>query len=169
MRQNIVRDNHVETRAYRDSDDPEQLTRSSMAMLRDVPHFMLGRVEGYHDITIHILFPHLQAGGEKFVSLTREQHTRWLDRVFLPAVGEFFQAHYTQHLPGNFDHAYANSKAHQVEGRQVETASHEVQHAIGHHLQPEDLDHIWNEILTTIRDTPGLADFREPQLFFCAK
>lgn len=103
-----------------------------------------------------------RVGRKKFVSLTREQHTRWLDRVFLPAVGEYFQAHYTQHLPGNFDHAYANSKAHQVGGRQVETASHGVQHAIGHHLQPEDLDHIWNEILTTVRDTPGLADFREP-------
>lgn len=169
MRQNLVADNHVETRAFHDSGDPDQPARSSMAMLRDVPHFMLGRVEGYHDITIHILFPHLTAGGEKFVSLTKEQHTRWLDRIFLPAVGEYFQAHYTQHLPGNFDHAYANSKAHQVEGRQVETASYGAQHSIGHHLQPEDLDHIWNEILTTIRDTPGMADFCEPQLFFSAK
>ena len=138
-------------------------------MLRDVPHFLLGRVVGAHDITIHILFPHVAVGQEKFVSLTREQLTRWLDRAFLPAVGQFFDAHYKQHLPGNFDHAYANSKAHQIEGRQVETASYGAQQAVGYHLQPEDLDHIWHDILATVSNTPGMADFREPQLFFSAK
>ena len=142
MRQNIVADNHLETRAFHTSDDPKQPETTIIAMLRDVPHFLLGRVVGAYDITIHILFPHVAVGQEKFVSLTREQLTRWLDRAFLPAVGQFFDAYYKQHLPGNFDHAYANSKAHQIEGRQVETASYRAQQAVGYHLQPEDLDHI---------------------------
>jgi hypothetical protein len=56
-----------------------------------------------------------------------------------------------------------------VEGRQIETASYEAQHAVGYHLQPEHLEQIWTDIVEIIDDTPGLADFREPQLFFSAK
>lgn len=169
MRQNIVADVHVQTTAFHTGDDPEQAPRASSAMLRDIPHFLLGRVVGAHDVTIHVLFPHLTVTAQKFSSLTREQLTRWLDRVFLPAVHNVYDADYTQHLPGNFDHAYANSKAHQVEGRQVQTASYEAQHAVGYHLQPEHLEQIWNDMVTTINTMPGLADFRDAQLFFSAK
>ena len=86
-------------------------------MLRDVPYFLFGWVEGAYDVTIYVLFPYLPIAGQKFVLLTREQLTRWMDWAFLLAVYKAYDADYTQHLPGNFDHAYANAKAHQVEGR----------------------------------------------------
>lgn len=169
MRQNITTDVHVETHLYHTDEDPEQPARRILAMLRDVPHFYLGRVEGAHDVTVHVLFPHLATAQQKFVSLTKEQLTRWLDRVLLPAVHRFYDADYTQHLPGNFDHAHANSRAHQVEARQIETASYGAQQTIGYHLQPEHLGPIWSDIVDTVNGTPGLTDFREPQLFFSAK
>ena len=106
---------------------------------------------------------------DKFTSLTKEHLSRWLDQIFHPAVYRYCEADYTQHLPASHRHALANSKAHQVEGRQVETASYQAQQSIGYHLQPEYLEQIWADILATIRGTPGLADFRDPQLFFSAK
>jgi hypothetical protein len=169
MRQNIINDVHIETQVYQTDGNPERPDRASSAMLRDVPHFLFGRIHGAHDVTIHVLFPHLTTGQQKFVSLTKEQHTRWMDGVFLPAVHRFYDADYTQHLPGSFQHAYANSKAHQVEGRQIETASYAAQQAVGYHLEPGTLEQIWTDILHTVNTTPGLADFRDPQLFFSAK
>lgn len=169
MRQNMTANVHVETHTYTTDDDSDRPARATLAMLRDVPHFLLGRVEGTHDTTVHVLFPHLAKAQEKFVSLTKDQLTRWLDHAFLPAVHNVYDADYTQHLPGDFEHAYDNSKAHQVEGRQVETASYEAQQAVGYHLQPEYLEQIWNDIVDAVNHTPGLTDFREPQLFFSAK
>jgi hypothetical protein len=51
----------------------------------------------------------------------------------------------------------------------METTSYQAQQSLGYHLQPEYLEPIWTDILHTIETTPGLADFREPQLFFSAK
>lgn len=169
MRQNMTVDVHIDTEVYHTGDDPEQPARVSTAMLRDVPHFLLGRVEGAHDITIYVLFPHLVTVREKLVSLTKEQLTRWMDQIFLPAVHKIYNADYTQHLPGSFNHAYANAKAHQVEGRQMETASYKAQQAVGYHIQPEHLNSIWRDMVNTVTNTPGYADFRKPQLFFSAK
>ena len=138
-------------------------------MLRDVPHFLLGPVVGAHDVTLHVLFPHMGVLHEKFVSLTKEQMTRWLDQIFLPAPHENYDPHYTQHLPPSYRHAFANSKAHQVEYRKVETASYQAQHSFGYHLQPDNLSAMWSDILHTIANLPGLAEFREPQLFLVPK
>ena len=168
-KQNMTTDLHLDTHTFVTGDDPEQAPRAVRAMLRDVPHFLLGRVAGAHDITIHVLFAHLPNPQDKFVSLTKDQLSRWLDRIFYPAVYRHCEAHYTQHLPASFRHAYSNSKARQVEGRKIETASYQAQQSLGHHLQPEYLEPIWTDVLHTIDTVPGLGDFREPQLFFSAK
>lgn len=169
MRQNMTSDVHLETNVFRATDDPEQPTQSSLEMLRDVPHFLLGRVEGAHDITLHVLFPHMQLQREKFVALGGDQLARWTDQVLLPAIHQSYPAHYTQHLPASYHHALANSKAYQVEGRKIDGAGYRAQLALGHHLQPEYLEQVWSNMLDIIGTTPGLADFREPQLFFGAK
>jgi len=169
MGQNMTNDVHLETNIFRDSSDPNQPPRSSLAMLRDVPHFLLGRVVGAHDITVHILFPHMVHTQDKFTCLTTNQLTRWLDQIFHPAVYQYCEAHYTQHIPASYQHALANTRARQVEQRKVETTSYQAQLTLGYHLQPEYLGLIWTNILNTISNTPGLADFREPQLFFSAK
>lgn len=170
MRQNMTADVHLETKAYDSgTDGQERSSRSRMAMLRDIPHFLLGRVEGAHDIALYVLFPHIAIGGDKFSSLTREQLSRWTDQIYLPALHKFYQAHYTQHLPASHRNAYDDSKAHQVESRQVQTASYQAQQSIGYHLQPEHLDEIWHDVLQTINTTPGFGDFRDAELFVSAK
>ena len=145
--------------------------RAYTKMPRDVPHFFLGRAFGASNITVHVLFPHLQLapGRDQVVSMTQEQLARWMDRIFHPALWKFYPAHYTQHLPATYAHALANSKANQVEARKIETSSYRAQQGVAHHLRPHYLQQVWDTVLETIRHTPGLADFREPQLFFTAK
>lgn len=168
MRQNMKNDIHLETDMFHSTDDPEQPERSSPAMLHDVPHFLLGRIVGAHDITLHVLFPHITPAQDKFTALSQKQLTRWIDQIFLPALHKHLPAHYMQHIPSSFRHGLANSKAHQVEGRKIETASYQSQMSLGHHLQAKYLGGVWDDILEMIDNTPSMADFREPQLFFQA-
>ena len=82
----MATDVYLETNVFQDNSDPEQPSRSHLAMLRDIPHFLFGRVVGAHDITVHILFPYLSSTEAKFVSLSKDQLSRWLDQIFYPAV-----------------------------------------------------------------------------------
>jgi hypothetical protein len=169
--QNIQTDVHLETDAFQNLSENDETLRACRKMLRDVPHFLLGRLCGAHNITIHVLFPHLQltAGRDRFKSMTEEQLTRWTDRIFHPALWKVFPAHYTQHLPSTYRVALANSKANQTEARKIETSSYQAQQGIAYHLQPEYLREVWDIVLETVGNTPGLADFREPQLLCNAK
>jgi hypothetical protein len=169
MRQNMTTDVHIQTKVHEAQEDPELPSRSRLAMLKDVPHFLLGRIVGAENVTVHILFPHLPLTQEKFVSLSKEQITRWVDDIFHPAIYRSCRAHYTQHLPATYRNALANSRAHQVERRLIETVSYQTQQSITHVLQPVYLERIWTDVLHTIQHTPGYRDFREPELFFSAK
>ena len=169
--QNIQTDVHLEMDAFEWGEGDDETLRACKKMLRDVPHFLLGRVHGANHITVHVLFPHLPttARRDRFVSMTEEQSSRWADQIFHPAVWEAFPAHYTQHLPPTYRVAVADTKANQVEGRKIETSSYQAQQAIAYHLQPGRLEEVWRNVLQIIDDTPSLADFREPQIFFTAK
>jgi hypothetical protein len=172
---NIKSDVHLEMDAFTYVSDPTdegyETLRRCKKMLRDVPHCLLGRMHGAHNVTVHVLFPHLQVenGQEQFKGMTEQQMERWTDQVFHQALWHVLPSDYTQHLPPSYKVALDNSRANQVEGRKIETSSYQAQQAIAYHLQPGYLDEIWQHVLQTVRDTPGLADFREPQLFFTAK
>jgi hypothetical protein len=168
-KQNLSADVHIQERMFTQNENPGRSDHSNLAMLQRIPHFMLGRIEGAHDVTVFILFPHIPVLGDKFKSFTGEQLSRWADQICLPALHKFYKSHYTQHIPASFRTASGNSKAHSVETRQVQGQSYNSKRAIGYHLQPEYLDDVWNEILTRIADVPGLADFRDPQIFFSSK
>jgi len=102
MRRNMTGDVHLKTNIFRGSDDPERAPRLSLALLRDVPHFLLGRVEGAYDITVHVLFPYLVPAQDKFTSLTKAQLSCWLNRIFHPTVYRYCEADYTQYLLVNY-------------------------------------------------------------------
>jgi len=167
--QNMTADVHVETKWFRGRRNGEQSSRPSLALPRDVPHLFLGSLMGSVNTTLHVLFPHLPFAGEKFVCLTNNQLSQWLDRIFHPAVYQHYESHYTQHLPTSYRHALANSRARQSEGRQVKTRSYLTQQYIGFCLQPQHLGRIWTDVLSRIAVAPDLAGFREPELFISAK
>lgn len=171
MRQNMTNNVHLETDNFRFGIQPnlDPLPYGSTTILRDVPHFLLGRVEGAHDITVHVMFPHIQFRGDKFQAFTNEQYTRWFDHIFHPAVYRHYHAHFLQHLPASFRTAFANTKARQTEGRLRESSSYQAQQTLGYHLQPYALIDVWADVLHTSSTYPGLQDFRDPQVYFSAK
>jgi hypothetical protein len=170
-KQNISTDVHINSTVDSQSHNPDRPSRLVSAMLKDIPHFILGKVVGAPDISVYILFPYLATTSStgSFRSLTNEQYSRWLDRIFLPAVHEYYDAHYLQHMPASWEHGLANSRAHRVENRQIETDSYKAQSYTGYHLDPEFLGDVWTTVLHTVQSTPGLLDFRDPQLFLAAK
>jgi hypothetical protein len=95
IEQNMKTDVHVQMDTSQGSNEPDQPPRMSATILKDVPHFQLGRIIGASEITLYILFPYLTRPSSGFTSLTTEQKTRWLDRVFNPAVHQSLEAHYT--------------------------------------------------------------------------
>ena len=124
VRQNLHTDVHIDTTIYSAPEDPEEAPRARLAMLKDVAHCYLGQVEGAGEISLYVLFPHLTGSRDDFVSLTANQHSRWLDQVFYPAVYDHFDGHYTQHLPASYRHSLAHSRARQIEGRMADSASY---------------------------------------------
>lgn len=168
-RQNITHDLHLDTERFDSTANPALPERAHLVMLREVAHCLLGRVEGAHDVSLFVFFPHMHFESEKFIALRQDQLTTWLDVIYLPAIQRHYRAHYTQHLPASFANALHDSRAHQVEARQVRTSSYRAQQSIGYHLQPEVLHAVWVDVLDTIAHTPGLGEFREPELFFTSK
>ena len=96
MKQNIVTDIHLTSTAF------NTLPRGKATMLQDIPHFLLGRICGADSVTMQILFPYLPIEGDKFIGLSQDQLTKWLDDIFHPAVFEYTPAHVTQHLTASY-------------------------------------------------------------------
>jgi len=93
-KQNLSVDVHIQERMFTQNENPGRSDHSNLAMLQRIPHFMLGRVEGAHDITVFILFPHITVLGDNFKSFTDKQLSRWADQIYLPALHKFYNAHY---------------------------------------------------------------------------
>jgi hypothetical protein len=165
--QNMTADLHIKTSVF--YTDLSGKSRSRQAMLHHVPHLYLGSLTSASKVSVYVLFPHKYSVNADVNFLTEEELIRWVDQIFNPAIHRCCEPHYTQHMPSSFRHAKANSKAKQTEARRIDTASYQSQTLIGYHLQQEYLDQIWNEVLAKTENTPGLYDFREPQLFFSAK
>lgn len=128
-RQNVSSDVHFGLHVNDPMPCPERQTKSSFAMLRDVPHFFLGRLESAENVTLHVFLPHLEVAQGSSV-LSKEQLTRWNDKILHPAIYKNCPAHFTQHLPTGHPHALANSRARQVEARKIDSASYQSQQAI---------------------------------------
>ncbi len=138
-------------------------------MLKNVPHFLFGQIQGTHELALYVLFPHLHVAGDKFVSLTHHQLSRWVDRIFLPAVHRYCEADYIQHIPASFEHTLCNYCARQVEDRLVDSASYNSRRTLSYFIDPKYLEPIWTDILNTIANTRRFRDFRNAQLFFATK
>ena len=169
MKQNIAADLHLEAPRFNVMDDDAAEPRVTASKLMDIPHYLFGRVVGAPEIELFIFFPHLPHEGAKFVAMTDSQLARWTDRVLLPAVGRYTEAHVTQHLPASFDHARAAARARQTEGRQVQSMSYASQQALGYQLPPEQLSELWAGVHEELDEDGSMRDFREPMLFFSAK
>lgn len=166
--QNLSSDVHFGMEVPEIGTGARSTTRSSFNMLRDVPHFLLGRLVGAENVTLHVFLPHLEVSQGTSI-LSTAQLTRWNDSVLHPALYKHLPAHFTQHLPAGYQHALANSKARQIEARKIKTASYQSQQSISYCLPPEYLTRIWDDVQEIVAKTPGLHDFRDARIYLSAK
>ena len=137
--------------------------------IKDTPHLYLGSVGSVKELGIYVLFPRLHQKGDRFVSLTDKQLSRWTDGILLKAIHRVMDANYVQHLPPSYAHACLQSTAKQTEARTHVTGSYQARQLQTHFLPPQQLGRIWNRVVEIVSTTSGFSDFADAQLFLSAK
>ena len=164
MIQNITADLYV--RIEHERTEGDQVRRSTLS-IHQIPHLCLGRLVGFEDIMVFLLFPNVEVHGN-FVALNQRTLARWTDRVLLPAIYAVLTASTLQHLPGNFEQSYAMARAKGAEMRRQERNVKSPQQLIHYFLQGEHLTEIWGRIQRLIQE-PGLEDFAGVKIMMNAK
>lgn len=158
--QNLSSDVHFGLDVLQTNLSAGSTTRSSFDMLRDVPHFILGRLIGAENVTLHVFLPHLDVSQGTSI-LNTAQLTRWNDSVLHPAIYKHLPAHFTQHLPAGYQHALANSRARQIEARKIKTASYQSQQSISYCLPPQYLTRTYRRPVRTDRLRARVRTWRQ--------
>ena len=128
--------------------------------VHQIPHYTFGRLIGFEDISLYILFPRLYREEQKSSRLRDEDFATWMDRVALPAIYQQYDRSLLQHFPTNTQHSVLNSTARGVEGRAQRTWAHSRQQMLFYFLQAGALDQVWKAMLESVQ-APGLSHFQD--------
>ena len=136
--------------------------------IHQIPHYTFGRVIGFEDISLYLLFPNLYREEQKCSKLRDEDFRLWMDGILLPAIYQCYSAPHVQHYPSSYDHSRCNSTARGIEGlsQRVHPVAREQQ--LVYYLPPEALADVWANITTTIQE-PGFQQFRDVTILLQAK
>lgn len=142
--------------------------RQSRRPVHRIPHLPFGRLAGFPDMEVYLLFPRLFQPHRQHWVITKEEYALWIDRVFLPALHLTLPSSALLHIPSSAAHIEVNSTAARVEGH-VQT-QHEQPRIQEFHfsLQPHTLQALWVEVEKSI-DEQGLWQFYGVQLLMTAK
>ena len=150
---------------------PETVESSRRSVkIRDIPHFLLGRLLGLLKIDVYLLFPGLYTENRQTNFPTQVHLEQFFDHIFLPAIYENIDATYLQHLPASYEDAKLKALAassERLSGTSRSQAQPRVQH-LHYHLPSESLSAIWDGVLRRVR-LPGNRHFRGVQLFLNSK
>jgi hypothetical protein len=54
--------------------------------VHEIPHYTLGRLIGFEDVSLYLLFPRLYREGQQSSRLLDDDFQTWIDQVLLPAI-----------------------------------------------------------------------------------
>lgn len=111
--------------------------------IHEVPHYSFGRLVGFEDATLYLLFPRLYRQEQQSSRLRDEDFQVWIDRVLLPAVYKHHKSSLVQHYPSSSNHAKYNSTARGVEARSVKVDNVPREQQLSYFIPPEHLGLIW--------------------------
>ena len=133
-----------------------------------IPHYTLGRLVGFQDISLYVLFPHLYREDQASSRLRDVDFRLWMDGVLLPVIYQHHESDSTQHYPSDHDHARSNATARGVES--LSQRSHPVarEQQMFSFLRPETLRPIWETVLEAVR-RPGYQQFDDVRIVLHAK
>ncbi|SPJ87886.1 uncharacterized protein FTOL_12355 [Fusarium torulosum] len=125
-----------------------------------IPHYTFGRLIGFEDISLFLLFPKLYREEQKCSKIRDEDFRLWMDGILLPAIYKCYSAAHVQHYPSSYDHGRYNSTARGVEGLSQRVHPVGREQRLVYFLQPDALEEVWAHITTAIRD-PGFQQFED--------
>jgi hypothetical protein len=164
---NLTTDLHL-TMRVRYYDEDGRMHDKGMSMHK-VPHYCLGRLVGWPEISLYVIFPSFFLEDRQSTYLTQDQMQQWTDKILLPAIYRYLPASLKQHLPSSYSHSYHTSLAKGKEQRATKPTTQQSRvQLFSYELQPQYLLDIWSHILELV-ETPGLQHFRGIQLFLNGK
>jgi hypothetical protein len=136
--------------------------------VHQIPHYTFGRIVGFEDISLYLLFPNLYREEQKCSKLRDEDFRLWMDGILLPAIYQCYSTAHVQHYPSSYDHSRCNSAARGVEAlsQRVHPVAREQQ--LVYFLPPEALADVWANILATVQE-PGFRQFQDVSILLQAK
>ncbi|KAF9882577.1 hypothetical protein FE257_006752 [Aspergillus nanangensis] len=99
---------------YLDADGRAHTVRRPV---HQVPHYTFGRLVGFEDISIYLLFPRLYRENQQSSRLRDQDFQKWMDEILLPTIYQHHSSSLVQHYPSSFDHSRLNATARGVEMR----------------------------------------------------
>jgi hypothetical protein len=138
--------------------------------LHKVPHYCFGSLIGMESLFIYIFFPalHLESDYEHTTYLSSQDQQLWYDAALSPALKETIGcSNILQHYPASAHITNLDSTALSTESLARKESARE--QLLRYALQPQHLDPLWNRILESIADNPGLGRFEGATLFMNAK
>ena len=136
--------------------------------VHEIPHYTLGRLIGFEDVSLYLLFPRLYREGQQSSRLLDDDFQTWIDQVLLPAIYRHHDSAQLQHYPSSYYHGKYNSTARGVEGRSRKVDALPREQLLMHFVPPDQLHAVWETIQETI-EQPGLQQFKDVTILLHAK
>ena len=70
--------------------------------VHEIPHYTLGRLVGFEDVSLYLLFPRLVHEEQQSSRLLNHDFETWLDQVLLPAIHQCHDGGQLQHYPSSY-------------------------------------------------------------------
>jgi hypothetical protein len=146
--------------------DREGKTRRRRCPIHKIPHMQFGRLVGFEDVALYVIFPRLYQPQRKTSQLDNAELATWTERVILPALHQCYPASAIQHFPANAKHMQLNATARGIEGKVTERGPR-VQ-LLQYHLAPAPLAQLWDAIRNNIA-SESIVMFEGIRLFLTVK
>jgi hypothetical protein len=147
---------------------PSGKLRRQRKPLHRIPHLPFGRLAGFSEVELYIIFPRQYDPALDNFVITREAWELWTNNIFLPAVHTVYPSSVTQHLPASAEHIERNAHAPSREARTSATVGSAHAQDFHHRLQPDGLEKLWAEIQRRISHD-GHSLFLDAQIVLTGK
>jgi hypothetical protein len=141
---------------------------SILKPVHEIPHYTLGRLVGFEDVSLYLLFPRLYREEQQSSRLLDSDFETWLDRILLPAIYEYHDGGQVQHYPSTYYHGKYNSTARGVEGRSRKVDMIPREQLLMNFLEPDQLHVVWERV-QELAQQPGLEQFKGVTILLHAK
>lgn len=146
----------------------EDRPRTTRQPLHQIPHLPFGRLAGFPEVEVYLIFPYLYHPSRDHWVITVEEYTTWTDHILLPAIRTTYPASVVQHLPASAQHITMNGSAAQIEGRSGAHTIPAYVQDLHYTLQGDRLAVLWEQIQQRIH-FDGLLQFRDCRIVLTAK